>query len=90
MDWKIFCASVSAIFLAELADKTQLVSMSLTARTGKPVAVLLGSIAGYALVTVLSVLAGALLGKMLKPEMIRSLGGALFILIGLLMLWGKL
>lgn len=90
MDWKIFLATFSAIFVAELADKTQLVGIGITAKTGKPLAVWLGSVAAYMIVTVLSVLIGTLLGKFIKPEFIRYGGGLVFIVIGILLFMGKL
>ena len=88
MDWKIFFATLSAVFFAELADKTQLVGLGMASKSGKPVAVLLGSIAGYAVVTLITVLIGAALGKYIKPDIIRYAGAALFIVIGVLM-WFK-
>lgn len=90
MDWKIFLATFTAVFLAELADKTQLVGISISAKSGRPLTVWLGSVLAYMLVTVASVLIGAALSKYIKPEFIRYAGGSLFIGIGLLMLWGRL
>ncbi|MDD5617856.1 MAG: TMEM165/GDT1 family protein [Candidatus Omnitrophica bacterium] len=89
MDWKIFFATFTAIFFAELADKTQLVGIGMSAKTGKPFAVLAGSIAAYAVVTVLSVLIGVTLGKHLKPEVVKYAGASLFIIIGILMFLDK-
>jgi putative Ca2+/H+ antiporter (TMEM165/GDT1 family) len=90
MDWKIFLATFTAIFFAELADKTQLVGIGMSAKSGKPVAVLLGSISAYIIVTVISVLIGATLGKYIKPEFIRYAGATLFVVIGILMFLGKI
>lgn len=89
MDWKIFLATFSAIFVAELADKTQLVGIGISAKSGKPLTVWLGSVSAYIVVTALSVLIGATLGKYLKPELIRYTGASLFIIIGILMFMGK-
>ena len=89
MDWKIFLATFSAIFVAELADKTQLVGISMSAKSGKPLTVWLGSVTAYIIVTALSVLIGATLGKYLKPELIRYTGASLFVIIGILMFMGK-
>jgi len=89
MDWKIFLATFSAIFLAELADKTQLVGIGMSAKSGKSLTVWLGSVSAYAVVTALSVLIGALLGKCLRPELIRYAGASVFIIIRDLMLTGK-
>lgn len=90
MDWKIFFATFSAIFLAELADKTQLVGIGMSAKSGKPLTVWLGSISAYIIVSAVSVLIGATLGKHLKPELIRYCGAFLFIIIGILMFTGKI
>ena len=90
MDWKIFFATFGAIFLAELADKTQLVGIGMTAKSGKPLSVWLGSISAYIIVTAISVLIGAALSKYIKPELMRYCGATLFVLIGILMFWGKL
>ena len=89
MDWKIFLATFSAIFVAELADKTQLVGIGMSAKSGKPLTVWLGSISAYIIVTALSVLIGAMLGKYIKPEFVRYAGASIFIMIGILMFFGK-
>ncbi len=90
MDWKIFLATFSAIFVAELADKTQLVGIGMTAKSGKPLSVWVGSVSAYMLVTIISVLIGAMLGKYIKPEFVRYFGASIFVMIGLLMFFGKI
>ncbi len=84
MDGKIFLMTFGAVFLAELADKTQLVGIGMAAKSGKPFSVWLGSVCAYALVTIISVFIGAALGRFIKPELIRYLGAVLFIIIGVL------
>jgi putative Ca2+/H+ antiporter (TMEM165/GDT1 family) len=90
MDWKVLFATFGAVFFAELADKTQLVGIGMASKTGKPISVWLGSVMAYMLVTLISVIIGAILARYLKPELIKYSGAVLFILIGVLMLWGKL
>lgn len=85
MDWKIFFMTFGAVFVAELADKTQIVGMGMSAKTGKPVSVWLGSVCAYMIVTVLSVFLGIMANKFIKPELVRDLGAILFVVIGLLM-----
>jgi putative Ca2+/H+ antiporter (TMEM165/GDT1 family) len=87
---KIFLATFSAVFLAELADKTQFVGIGMTAKTGRPFIVWLGSVSAYIIVTGLTVLIGAAIGRHIRPELIRYVGGALFIIIGTLMCMGKI
>lgn len=90
MDWRVFLATFSAIFFAELADKTQLVGIGMAAKSGKPLTVWLGSVAAYVVVTAVTVLIGATLGKFIKPELIRYTGALLFIIIGALLFLGKI
>lgn len=90
MDWRVFFATFSAVFLAELADKTQLVGISMSAKSQKPITVWFGSVAAYMIVTVISVLIGFSLAKFIKPELIKYTSGILFMAIGLLILLGKL
>ena len=85
MDWKIMMATFSAVFLAELADKTQIVGIGMAAKSGRPISVWLGSVLAYALVTIISVLVGMLLSRYLKPDLIRYAGSILFVVIGVLM-----
>ena len=86
MDWGIFLTTFTAVFFAELADKTQLVGIGMAAKTGKPISVWAGSVSAYIIVTVLSVFLGSLLAKFINPQMIRYFGSLIFIVIGLLML----
>ena len=90
MDWKVFIAAFTAVFFAELADKTQMAGISLSAKSGKPLPVLLGSVAAYLVITAVSVTLGAALAKYIKPEALKLAGGAIFILLGILILTGKL
>ena len=39
MDWKLILTAFGTLFLAELGDKTQLATLLLAARTGKPLPV---------------------------------------------------
>ena len=90
MDWKIFLTTFTAIFVAELADKTQFVGIGMSAKSGKPLSVWFGSVCAYIIITALSVLIGATLGKFLRPELIRYCGASLFVIIGILMFAGKI
>lgn len=85
MGWKVFFVTFGSVFVAELADKTQLVGISMASKSGRPGLVWAGSVCAYMLVTVISVFLGALAGKYLSPEAVRYVGGSLFMLIGALM-----
>jgi Ca2+/H+ antiporter, TMEM165/GDT1 family len=90
MDWKIFIATFTAVFFAEMADKTQMVGIGMASKSAKPLTVFFGSVCAYMVITAVSVLIGATLGKYIKPEIIKYCGASLFIILGVLMLFGKL
>lgn len=85
MDWRVFFVTFGSVFVAELADKTQLVGIGMASKSGRPGLVWVGSVCAYMLVTVISVFLGASAGKYLNPELTRYVSGALFMLIGALM-----
>ncbi len=70
------------VLLAELADKTQLVTFALAAETGKPVQAYLGVLGGLLCVTALGVLAGSLIGLFIPLFLIQIVAGIIFIIIG--------
>ena len=90
MDWRIFLATFTAVFFAELADKTQLVGIGISAKSGKPLTVWFGSVSAYIIITAISVLIGVAFGKYIRPEIIRYVGASLFVAIGILMFFGKI
>ncbi|HEY0005237.1 MAG TPA: TMEM165/GDT1 family protein [Pyrinomonadaceae bacterium] len=88
--WNAFWTTLSVLFLAEMGDKTQLAAITLAAQTGSPVSVFLGAALALVLVSLIGVALGALLGEYLPTNLIRKLAAVAFIVIGVLMLWGKL
>jgi len=42
MNWKIFITTFTSIFFAEIADKTQLVGLGISAKSNKPIMYCLG------------------------------------------------
>lgn len=90
MDLKIFFTTFFMIFFAELADKTQLVGIGMASKTGKPLAVFLGSVTGYIVVTALSIVLGLLIHKYVKQDIVRYISAFLFVAIGVLMLFKKI
>jgi putative Ca2+/H+ antiporter (TMEM165/GDT1 family) len=89
MSWKIFFVTFGVVFLAELGDKTQLAGLNLAAKSKMPLLVFLGSVSAYTLVTLITVLLGGTIAKIIRPEYIRYGAATLFIVIGILMFSGK-
>lgn len=87
MDLKLFAASFVAIFLAELGDKTQLATLSLSAAGGgSRWTVFFASALALVTASALAVLGGELVGKYVSPLLITRAAGGLFIVLGVAML----
>lgn len=90
MDPKILFTTFGAIFLAELGDKTQLACILMAAKTQKPWTVFLGTSLALITVSLLGVLFAQTLVNWLPVEWIKRGAAVGFMVIGALMLWGKL
>lgn len=77
--------SAVLVFVAELGDKSQLLSMSFTARY-RSRTVILGASLACAAINLASALAGGFLADLLPRDAIRIAGGVLFLLFALLAL----
>ena len=78
------------LFLAELGDKTQLAVITMTASTQSKIAVFLGAATALVVVTLVGVLVGGILSEYVPTEWLQRIVAAAFIVIGVLMLLGKL
>ncbi|MFQ5714136.1 MAG: TMEM165/GDT1 family protein [Candidatus Scalinduaceae bacterium] len=90
MDWKIFIATFSTIFLAELGDKTQIAAIIMTSKTNKPLTVFIGSMIAFAVITIIGVAFGGVITKVIPIYLIKVLSAVAFITVGILILIGKL
>jgi putative Ca2+/H+ antiporter (TMEM165/GDT1 family) len=90
MDWKVFATTFGVIFIAEMGDKTQLAAMTLAADTKRPVAVFVGAALALACVSAIGVAIGGALGHYLPKEWIERVAAVAFIIVGVLMLAGKM
>jgi len=88
MDWKVALSAFVMIFLAEVGDKTQLAVLSFVTKTRSPWAVFLGAGGGLLVATVLAVFFGNIVAGLLPGNLLRYLSGGLFVLFGVLVLWG--
>lgn len=90
MNWSALLSTFALVFLAEMGDKTQLAAITMVSRTRSPLAVFLGASLAMTVVTLIGVLGGELLVRAVPEEYLRKMAAAAFILIGVLMLAGKL
>lgn len=78
------------VFLAELGDKTQLSTMLLASKSKSIWFVFIGSAAALVLSSLIGVLAGSVINKHIPAIYIQTCSGVAFIIIGLLLVLGKL
>jgi putative Ca2+/H+ antiporter (TMEM165/GDT1 family) len=86
MDLKLLLTTFATIFLAELGDKTQLATLAFSAEGKSRLAVFIGSAGALVLTSLLGVVFGAAVAKLVPPNYIKIGAGALFVILGLWML----
>lgn len=90
MNFKTFLTTFGLIFLAELGDKTQLATITMAAQTKQPWTVFLGSSLALAAVSLIGVVLGTVLANYINADYLHKAAAVAFIVIGALMLWGKI
>jgi putative Ca2+/H+ antiporter (TMEM165/GDT1 family) len=87
MDLKLLFTTFATIFLAELGDKTQLATLAFSAEGKSRLAVFIGSAGALVLTSLLGVIFGAAIAKVIPPNFIKIGAGGLFVILGLWMLF---
>jgi Ca2+/H+ antiporter, TMEM165/GDT1 family len=84
--WTTFFSTFITIFFAEMGDKTQLATLLLSAQSGSPWVVFIGSSAALIATSLVGVLLGRYLAKVLTPETLDIAAGMLLMVISILLL----
>jgi Ca2+/H+ antiporter, TMEM165/GDT1 family len=84
--WGTFLSTFITIFFAEMGDKTQLATLLLSAQSGSPWIVFIGSGAALIATSLVGVLLGRYLAKILSPETLDIAAGLLLMVISILLL----
>ena len=85
MDWKVFLSTFALLFVAELGDKTQLAVISMTSKHGRPWPVFVGATAALALVTLLGVVGGEMVYRVVPESLLTKVSAVAFVVMGALM-----
>ena len=81
----IFLTTFTTIFIAELGDKTQIATLMLSAESGKPLVVFIGSSLALVSSSLVGVLIGKWLSNKISPNRFGFFTGLLMIIISILL-----
>ena len=79
----IFITTFTTIFIAELGDKTQIATLMLSAESGEPIIVFIGSSLALISSSIVGVLIGKWLSKKISPNKFSLFTGLLMVLISI-------
>ena len=85
MNWSAFLTALGLVFVAELADKTQLAVVTQVCTYRRPWCVFAGASLGLTLVTALGAAGGEVLGQLVPETVLQAVAAAAFVVMGLLM-----
>ena len=74
------------VFIAELGDKTQLATLTISGTSKKPLAVFLGSSSALVIASLLGALTGGSISSFLPEVLLKSIASITFFIIGIRLL----
>lgn len=89
MDTKLLFSTFFAVLLAEMGDKTQLATMSLSAASNNKWTVFGASALALVTSTAIAVLLGDVIARHVSPLWIKRAAGGMFLILGTLMLFSR-
>jgi putative Ca2+/H+ antiporter (TMEM165/GDT1 family) len=87
---RVLLSTFALLFVAELGDKTQLAVISMTAKHKMPIWIFVGATLALAAVTLIGVLGGELVTRIIPEMVLRKIAAVLFVGMGILMWFEKL
>ncbi len=88
MDLKAFATTFFAIFIAEMGDKTQLATLSMSAGSRARWSVFAGAALGLVCTSAVAVVAGEAVSRYVPAHWLRRGAGAVFLVLGTLYVFG--
>ena len=83
----LLVTTFTTVFMAEMGDKTQLATLTLSGTTNRPLAVFIGSSSALVLASLLGALAGGSIATIIPPNLIKMFAAIVFLYIGVALLW---
>lgn len=83
MEWKLLVTVFVSVFVAEMADKTQLVTLLYAANQEvSKLTVFVAASAALILTSAIGVLVGSIVSEIISPKVMTTIAGTGFIIIG--------
>ena len=79
----VFASTATTVFHAELGDKTQLAALLLSAQSGRPVVVFFGASLALISSSLVGVLLGRWLSRLMAPQQLERSAGIVMVALGL-------
>ena len=86
MNWELFLTTFAAIFIAEMGDKTQIATFSVSASSSSRWVVFLAASLALVSTSAIAVLVGNAVSRAIPPIWMRRAAGVIFIGMGVLYL----
>ena len=90
MLFNLLISTFLTVFLAELGDKTQLATLTLSGTSKKPLAVFLGSSTALVLASLIGAMAGGSIATFLPEIYLKSIASVTFLIIGIRLIIGSI
>jgi len=87
MDWKIALTTFASVFLAEIGDKTQLMTLAIAGGENAKWSVFIGAALALISTTAIAVLMGEVAMRFIPLLWLRRGAGVLFVVLGAYFLW---
>ena len=83
----LIISTFTTIFLAELGDKTQFATVAISGTSKRPLAVFLGSSSALVLASLIGVIAGDAIARVVPDNYLKLVSSIGLIVIGLKLIW---
>ena len=83
----LILSTFTTIFLAELGDKTQVATVAISGSSKRPLAVFIGSSVALVLASLIGVIAGGAIARVIPDSYLKLLSAIGLLFIGLKLIW---
>ncbi len=82
LDLKLIFSTFLVVFLAELGDKTQITTFAFACNAKSQISVFIGAASALVLTSLIAVVIGSTLGKMIPMRVTKLIAGIIFLVFG--------